>query len=268
MTPATMFNLDSSLIHTGHLLLVNREHPVDSPPHPDQLAPVVSVLRASSEERNPQLERTCLRQLELWLSASGLSNRIGIVSGYRTREQQQQIYDRSLAENGYDFTASYVALPDRSEHQTGLAVDLGELSGEVDYIRPSLPDHGEFAAFKSMAAAFGFIQRYKEGFEAVTGIASEPWHYRYIGVPHSLIMERHDWCLEQYLAYMKLFTAENPYEHWSDGKLTAEVFYVKGSHSRSNEIPMRSDASGYEWSGNNRDGFIVTIMHERERIPS
>ncbi|MDQ0062203.1 D-alanyl-D-alanine carboxypeptidase family protein [Paenibacillus harenae] len=268
MTHTTIVSLDSTFIHAGPIVLVNGEHPVIAPPLASSLIPVASVPSASAEERQPLLERTCLRQLEAWLAASGASGSIGIVSGYRTREQQQQIYERSLAENGFAFTSSYVALPNRSEHQTGLAVDLSELADNVDYIRPSLPDHGVFAAFKRMAASFGFIQRYKEGFESMTGIACEPWHYRYVGAPHSLIMERHNWCLEQYIAVMRRFTADNPYEHWSDGTLTAEVYYAKASETPETTIPIGNAISRHEWSGNNSDGFIVTVWRGQEQMLS
>lgn len=268
MNHATIVSLDSKFIHAGHAVLVNSEHPVDAPPLASSIISVTSIPSASAEERQPLLERTCLQQLEAWLAASGAAGSIGIVSGYRTRERQQQIYDRSLAENGFAFTSSYVALPDRSEHQTGLAVDLGELADDVDYIRPSLPDHGVFAAFKRMAASFGFIQRYKKGFESMTGIACEPWHYRYVGAPHSLIMERHDWCLEQYIAIMKRFTAESPYEHWSDGTLAAEVYYVKAAETPETAIPIGDGVSKFEWSGNNSDGFIVTVLRGREQMLS
>ena len=75
-----------------------------------------------------------------------------------------------------------------SEHQTGLAIDLGLASEEIDVIRPNFPYSGVCAAFRKQAADYGFILRYPAGKEAVTGIAYEPWHFRYVGVPHARFM--------------------------------------------------------------------------------
>ena len=61
------------------------------------------------------------------------------VSGYRTMEEQRQIFSDSLRENGEEFTYQYVAVPGCSEHQTGLAIDLGERREEIDFIRPDFP---------------------------------------------------------------------------------------------------------------------------------
>ena len=52
------------------------------------------------------------------------------------------------------------------------------------------------------------MERYQEGKEALTGIAPEPWHFRYVGLPHATIMNTHGFCLEEYLDYLKDF----PYE--------------------------------------------------------
>lgn len=259
MTLTAVIRLHRESIHTGPLTLVNRNHSVAAAPSEDSLAPVGFMPVCSAEEREPRLEAACLRQLEAWMQASGAAGQVGIVSGYRTRERQRRIYEDSLAANGEAFTASYVAPEGRSEHQTGLAVDLGELRDNVDYIRPSLPDFGVFAELKRLASAYGFIVCYKEGKEKLTGIASEPWHFRYVGVPHARIMEERDWCLEEYIEGIRRFTQRNPYVHRDEeGKIT-EIFFVRADAAIETAAIAIDGPAEYEWSGNNIDGYIVTV---------
>ncbi len=109
---------------------------------------------------------------------------------------------RHPAREGDAFTRQYVALPGCSEHQTGLAIDLGEDVPDLDFIRPSFPDSGACGAFRRAAARYGFLQRYCREKEALTGIAEEPWHFRYVGAPHAQLMEEHGLCLEEYVPFL------------------------------------------------------------------
>lgn len=113
-------------------------------------------------------------------------------------EEQQSIFDSSLLENGEEFTRKFVALPGCSEHQTGLAIDLGLKQEEVDFICPEFPYTGICQKFRERAAAYGFIERYQKEKERITGISQEPWHFRYVGCPHAKIMEKYHLCLEEY----------------------------------------------------------------------
>ena len=122
------------------------------------------------------------------------------VSGWRSQEEQQTIWDESLRDSGLEFTRQFVALPGHSEHQTGLAIDLGLRSEKIDFIRPDFPYDGICGTFRELAPSYGFIERYPKGKEAVTGIAHEPWHFRYVGTPHAGEMTRRGLTLEEYLA--------------------------------------------------------------------
>lgn len=64
-----------------------------------------------------------------------------------------------LQENGTEFTAKFVAMPGHSEHQTGLAIDLGLRQPDIDFIRPAFPYEGICQKFRELAPAFGFIER-------------------------------------------------------------------------------------------------------------
>jgi D-alanyl-D-alanine carboxypeptidase len=102
-----------------------------------------------------------------------------LTGGYRSFDAQQEMYDRFVRDYGAQVAAERVALPGRSEHQTGLAVDVGEVD---------LPDDEEFgetassAWVRDNAHRFGFIVRYPPDKADITGYANEPWHLRYVGV--------------------------------------------------------------------------------------
>ncbi len=91
--------------------------------------------------------------------------------------------------------AKSIARPGRSEHNTGLAVDLNGVAGDLDTT-------AEYRWLQENAEDFGFILRFPADKESVTGIRFEPWHYRYVGVEHAKEMNRLGMCLEEYIDYL------------------------------------------------------------------
>ena len=166
----------------GTLLLVNREHPLLRAPESEELTAV--------DRRHPDilLHRRAKVMLDELLQAAGAKGSVIPVSGYRSQREQRQIWDDTVRERGLRFTRTYVAAPGCSEHQTGLAVDLGENVPDLDFICPCFPDSGPCRALREKAADYGFVLRYPKGKEAITGIGWEPWHFRYVGWPHARIM--------------------------------------------------------------------------------
>ncbi|OUP82855.1 hypothetical protein B5F07_12525 [Lachnoclostridium sp. An169] len=176
----------------NYLILVNRENPLRRFPDADMLEPVLE------EYPDVLMEHRAARALRALLEAIGNRGEIIPVSGFRTQAEQQKIWDDTLLERGEEFTRKFVAYPGCSEHQTGLAIDLGANLPEIDFICPEFPDTGIFGKFREKAADFGFIERYPKGKEAVTGIGAEPWHFRYVGVPHAAVMKAGGLVLEEY----------------------------------------------------------------------
>jgi D-alanyl-D-alanine dipeptidase/carboxypeptidase len=249
-------------VHEGELVLVNRDHPVRTSPRNLAVVPEAYLRAIRPEEPRIWLERTCLSQLVSLLRACRAEGRIVVVSGYRSRGAQERLYADSLRENGADFTSRYVALPGASEHQTGLAVDVG-LAGAAgeggDYICPEFPDDGVCADFRRLAALFGFVQRYREDKTPLTGIACEPWHYRYVGFPHSAIMEREALCLEEYTEYVKRQAGGGARLIYENREARFEIDYVPAAGGIT-RVPVSAAVSEdcRRISGNNRDGFVVT----------
>ena len=169
-------------------------------------------------------------------------NKIVPVSGYRSHDEQTALFDSSLKDNGKEFTYKYVALPDHSEHQTGLALDVGINQENIDFIRPDFPYDGIAQDFRNIAPKYGLIERYGKEKEEITGISHEPWHFRYVGCPHAEYITEHNLCLEEYIDIIKKYPKENPlkYHHYN-------IYYKKTITSLDTVF-----------SGNNVDGFIVT----------
>ena len=120
----------------GTLYLVNRARPLAEEPEAEAL---VSV---DGDHLRIRLHARAKVMLDQLLTAVGGRGAIVPVSGYRPRSEQQAIWDGSLAEHGQKFTETYVARPGCSEHQTGLAIDLGERRPDIDFLCPAFPDDG------------------------------------------------------------------------------------------------------------------------------
>lgn len=105
-------------------------------------------------------------------------------SAYRSVDDQKQLYEQFVAEQGQDMAELYVVEPGASEHHTGLSVDFSTASAacEADSDKCSLAQDAAAWLFEN-GPRFGFIQRYPEGKQPLTGVAFEPWHYRYLGIP-------------------------------------------------------------------------------------
>lgn len=232
-------------INKGYLILINPDHLLQKE--------IMNLVSFNSEFKNIELEQEANNQLHLALESIKAENKIVPVSGYRTLEEQIGIYESSLKENGEEFTKKFVALPNASEHQTGLAIDLALNEGDIDFICPSFPYYGICQEFRNAAPRYGFIERYKDEKKDITKISKEEWHFRYIGYPHSQIMTNLDFCLEEYIDYLKRFSYPNNPLKYEEYKM----FYIP--YKNEDYIELNND---FLVSGNNVDGFILTIKGE------
>lgn len=246
--------LNKEKIYTGNLVLVNALCPLHN-------STVNSLTPADLRFPDILIQRDAANVLQLILDKISAQNAIIPVSGYRSAAEQRSIFDSSLKENGEEFTRKYVALPDHSEHQTGLAIDLGLNQADIDFIRPDFPYGGICGEFRKAAPNYGFIERYAKGKEEITGISHEPWHFRYVGYPHSKIIAENGFSLEEYTIFIKSFREHNRYIYHGKDSTTTEVYYVPAADEET-EISM-PDSSVHQISGNNIDGFIITVWRKQ-----
>lgn len=248
--------LQQPSIHAGNLILVNAKYPCQFNNTELILEPVNAADNKVLLERNvTTLLSSLMDELDGWSD-------IAAVSGWRREQEQQEIYTQSLKESGMAFTQKFVALPGHSEHQTGLAIDLALKQENIDFVCPNFPYTGICQTFRNRSTHFGFIERYPSGKESVTGIAHEPWHFRYVGTPHAEIMEKHDFVLEEYIAFLKQYTYHNnPYLYHTNLQNIA-ISYLEAEKLTDTHFEI-ADNIPYLVSGNNVDGFIITEWREQ-----
>lgn len=254
----SQITLTQNDVHTGELILVNAEHPIVHPFAPHLISVVSDYAEVYLQEKTAVV-------LERVLESIGSAGQIVPVSGYRPKSEQHQIYADSLREKGRAFTEKYVAKPNHSEHQTGLAIDLGRKQDEIDFIRPDFPYEGICERFRQEAVSYGFVERYQQGKESVTGIAHEPWHFRYVGWPHAAVMHSGDMALEEYTEYLKQFPYEKQHLQVRERGNNVEIFYVSVGKYDTISVTL-PECSTYQVSGNNVDGCIVTVWRSEYEL--
>lgn len=129
-----------------------------------------------------------------------------ICSAYRDYEKQASLMDESIqryVKEGCDYTEAYwnarryLEMVGKSEHHTGLAVDLVGIGHQtLDDEQAYTP---ESIWLNEHAHKYGFILRYPRNKEEITGILYESWHFRYVGEQAAAFMKQHDLCLEEFL---------------------------------------------------------------------
>ena len=230
--------LNESDVHKGNLILVNPKFKLS-------LTFNTTLESFNNEYNDILINKEANKFLQFILREINAGNKIVPVSGFRSLEEQKKIFNDSLKENGKEFTYKYVALPNASEHQTGLAIDLALNKEDIDFIRPSFPHSGICNEFRKVSLKYGFIERYKAEKEQITSISAEEWHFRFVGYPHSEIMDLKGYCLEEYIDFLK--SNNITYKNY-------EIYYIP-FENKTIELELNDTD---QISGNNVDGFIVT----------
>ena len=163
----------------GMLFLVNRQYTVSSAYNPDNLEMSdvpgqVRRLRPAAAEALREMFQACKEETGCQLLS---------ISGFRSYAKQEGIYQRKLRSVNRNISKAqeYVAPPGASEHQTGLAMDIGQK--HKIHLEVSFRDTEGGKWCRENCWRFGFILRYDEGeeWESITGYKFEPWHFRYVG---------------------------------------------------------------------------------------
>ena len=116
------------------------------------------------------------------------------VSTYRSYKYQEKLYKNYVKEKGLHYADMASARPGHSEHQTGLAIDIADLSLDYD----NFENTKEFNWVKHNAHKYGFILRYPKSKFHITGFKYEPWHYRYVGIKCATNIYKNNLTLEEY----------------------------------------------------------------------
>ncbi|MEK4043358.1 M15 family metallopeptidase [Paenibacillus sp. FSL H8-0048] len=239
----TLTVIPKGQIYQGNLLLVNKEYPVQ----PTGVSADIVRLNDYEELTSGYLlldHKTLLSKqvaekfTKMVHAAAGDDiNSFMISSGYRDNEKQKQLYE----EKGAD----YALPPGYSEHNLGLSLDIGSSQMAMSHA-----PEGQW--LREHAWDYGFILRYPENKTDITGIKYEPWHFRYVGLPHSVIMHDKNFTLEEYLEFLKeqksIATTVNGIEY--------QISYIEVTGNTPVPTPA---AQHIEFSGDNMNGVIMTV---------
>lgn len=180
-------------INGTNVMLVNKTYHLEDSYVPKDLVKVdIEFLPEATEEERYMTKAAAdaLEKLVAGAAEDGVSLR-GL-SGYRSYETQRTLYNYNIEVNGQSYTDRYVAPPGGSEHQLGEAMDLGTQWGWI------YEGCVEAQWLADNAHKYGFIIRYEEGKEDITGFNYEPWHIRYLGVKTAKKIYGSNITLEEY----------------------------------------------------------------------
>lgn len=173
------------------LVLVNKWNELPSGITPQNLV-------VSEESYNPsklKMEKVASDALSNMINdAKTAGYTLYLVSGYRSEDYQKDLYNYYVKLEGQTKADTYSARQNHSEHQTGLAADIGISPGSFDNFEKS----AAYPWVKENSHKYGFIERYPKGKEFIHGYIYEPWHYRYVGTEAAKIIYDEDITFEEY----------------------------------------------------------------------
>ena len=247
----------SSDIHKGSLVLVNDSHVFPGLSEEESLT-VVDELKNeyySVKSIGMKMDSLALKSFNNLMSGfyqQCSNNDIMITSAFISENSQNLIYNQALENSRSESRGGY------SEHQTGLAVDLGIFPDDSKSYRyvPS----GDYAWIKENCTRYGFIQRYADDKSDKTGVKNHTEHFRYVGIPHAWYMKENNLSLEEYLQEIKKYSYGSKTLSVSCYEKDYEIYYIKAKENESDSadiyVPVNQQ---YTVSGNNVDGFIITV---------
>lgn len=172
---------------TSPWVVVNKKRPLSPKNYaPANLTTPNMDVESSDMQVNSEVA-SALKTLANAAAADGVS--LMVVSAYRSYDMQVNIYDSEVRGFGQEQADRESARPGHSEHQTGWAADLGATNGKCE-IKVCFADTNEGKWLAANAYKYGFIIRYAEGKEHITGYMYEPWHIRFVGKELAAEMRR------------------------------------------------------------------------------
>jgi D-alanyl-D-alanine carboxypeptidase len=202
-TPATQPSAQQAIPvvsnHTSIEVMVNKQRALPANYVPtDLVQPNVSFSFSGVSEKKLLRSKAAKALEALFTQAKAEGINLNGVSGYRSYSTQSAIFNANVKRQGYEQARRFSALPGTSEHQTGLSIDVSAASVS-NALEQSFGATVEGRWLATHCADFGFIIRYPDGKEAITGYAYEPWHIRYVGTAMASEIMSKGLTLEQYL---------------------------------------------------------------------
>lgn len=181
-----------------YLIIVNKYNYLDETFAPDDLVTISTKYSWGSYGTHTIRKDVFDAFLKMHEDANNNGIYLMINSSYRDFKSQTIVYNNYLKNHGEAYADKYAARPGYSEHQTGLALDIFSIDGAL---RNTFKDSPAYAWLKDNSYKYGFILRYPEGKENITGFSFEPWHYRYVGIDAAKYIYENQITFEEYYIY-------------------------------------------------------------------
>ena len=183
-------NIKDTDLSKGNLIITNKYYKLSSTYVPEDLVSLNGTSYLATRETAEHFK-------EMTDEAKKLGYTFKINSAYRSYATQESLYNRYVQQHGFAWAEKYSARPGHSEHQTGLAIDMVSASTNFD----TFENTKEFEWMQDNAHKYGFILRYDNENQYITGYSYEPWHYRYVGVEAATKIHELGITFEEYYAY-------------------------------------------------------------------
>ena len=178
------------------LMIVNKEFTLTEDYKPNDLPKVEHCDFSVGSDECHQLKKESSEAIEEMFAAAREDGYESVMrTGYRSYGYQAALYESYKEKDGEEAADKYSARPGTSEHQSGLCCDVGVEGKDLNAFEGT--DEAKWIADNSWK--YGFVVRYPEGKEDITGYMYEAWHIRYVGKEAAKYMHEHDMVLEEYL---------------------------------------------------------------------
>ena len=185
------------IIDSKFSILVNKQNNLEKDYVPDTKVPSIPY------GTNSSVRYDIIDPVEkLFKDAKAQGFTLILTSGYRSYDTQSSIYNSNIKNKGETWTSQFSAKPGQSEHQTGLALDISSVS-QGGGLYQSFGDTEEGKWLAKNCANYGFILRFLDGKDDITGYTYEPWHFRYVGVEVAKYIMENNLTFEEYLKILE-----------------------------------------------------------------
>lgn len=180
------------------LMIVNKFYALTSDYTPENLTIIPLDYSYGNEGDNQLIDYAYEHFLDLWNAAYDEGYHLMVTSSYRDYESQEEVYNYRKETYGQRQADETAARPGHSEHQTGLVVDM---TSTTETSASEFSSSDAYKWLKENAHLYGFVERYPEGKEYLTGYSAESWHWRYVGVDAATTMYEEDITYDEYYAF-------------------------------------------------------------------
>lgn len=185
-------------ISKKELLIANKYYYLGKEYEPETLVTIPTTYAWGDLGNQKTTQETYDAYLNMWNGASNEGFYLMVSSSYRNYDEQESVYNNYKKRYGEEYADGIAARPGFSEHQTGYALDIFE---KTSTNQKTFHESTAYEWLKNNSYKYGFILRYPEDKENITGYSFESWHYRYVGIEVATYIYENNITFDEYYAY-------------------------------------------------------------------